>query len=196
MTPEEQTNVYVYEHANPSVVNINTRSVQIDHFFRMQRESEGSGSGAIIDQAGHIITNFHVVDGANQIEVTLASNQSYPATLIGEDKEHDIAILKIEAPQSELSPIVMGTSGMLRVGQRVYVLGNPFGWDGTLTTGIISSLNGDLPSRVPGRTMKSLIQTDAAMNPGNSGGPLLNTNGEMIGMCVAIASKCRRKTPG
>lgn len=96
MTPEEQTNIYVYEHANPSVVNIDTRSVQIDHFL-MQRESEGSGSGAIIDRQGHILTNFHVVDGASQIEVTLASNKTYPATLIGEDKEHDIAVLKLEA---------------------------------------------------------------------------------------------------
>ncbi len=189
LTPEEQTNIYVYEHANPSVVNINTRSVQIDRFFMMQREAEGSGSGAIIDKQGHILTNFHVVDGANQVEVTLASNKTYPAVLVGEDKEHDIAVLKIEAPPEELAPLVIGTSEKLRVGQRVYVLGNPFGWDGTLTTGIISSLNRDLPSRVPGRVMKSLIQTDAAMNPGNSGGPMLNTNGEMIGMCVAIATK-------
>lgn len=189
LTPEEQTNIYVYEHANPSVVNINTRSVQIDRFFMMQRESEGSGSGAIIDREGHILTNYHVVDGANQVEVTLASNKTYPATLIGEDKEHDIAVLKVDAPRAELTPLVLGTSEKLSVGQRVYVLGNPFGWDGTLTTGIISSLNRDLPSRVPGRMMQALIQTDAAMNPGNSGGPLLNTNGEMIGMCVAIATK-------
>ncbi|TWU28493.1 S1C family serine protease [Bythopirellula polymerisocia] len=189
LTPEEQTNIYVYEHANPSVVNINTRSVQIDRFFMMQRESEGSGSGAIIDKSGHILTNSHVVDGANEVEVTLASNKTYTAVLIGEDKEHDIAVLKIQAPSKELTPIVLGTSENVRVGQRVYVLGNPFGWDGTLTTGIVSSLNRDLPSRVPGRAMKSLIQTDAAMNPGNSGGPLLSTNGEMLGMCVAIATK-------
>lgn len=189
MTNEEQTNILVYDHTNPSVVNINTRSIEIDHFFRMQRESEGSGSGAVIDTAGHIVTNYHVVDGANQIEVTLASNQSYPATLVGQDEEHDIAVLKVDAPLGELVPIELGTSESLRVGQRVYVLGNPFGWDGTLTTGIVSSLNRDLPSRVPGRPMQGLIQTDAAMNPGNSGGPLLNTRGQMIGMCVAIATK-------
>jgi S1-C subfamily serine protease len=189
LTTEEQTNVYVYEHANPSVVNINTRSVQIDHFFQMQREAEGSGSGAILDREGHIITNFHVVDGASQMEVTLASNKSYPAELVGADKEHDIAVLKVDAPAAELTPINLGSSDHLRVGQRVYVLGNPFGWDGTLTTGIVSSLNRDLPSRVPGRLMQALIQTDAAMNPGNSGGPLLNTSGQMIGMCVAIATK-------
>jgi S1-C subfamily serine protease len=189
LTTEEQTNIYVYEHANPSVVNINTRSVQIDHFFRMQREAEGSGSGAILDRQGHILTNYHVIDGANQMEVTLASNTSYPAVLVGGDKEQDIAVLKVDAPAEELIPITLGKSDHLRVGQRVYVLGNPFGWDGTLTTGIVSSLNRDLPSRVPGRLLQALIQTDAAMNPGNSGGPLLNTSGQMIGMCVAIATK-------
>lgn len=189
LTNEEQTNIYVYEHANPSVVNIDTRSVQIDHFFGMQREAEGTGSGAILDRDGHVITNYHVIDGANQIEITLASNKSYPATVIGGDKEQDIAVLKVDAPADELTPITLGNSDRLRVGQRVYVLGNPFGWDGTLSTGIVSSLNRDLPSRVPGRNMQALIQTDAAMNPGNSGGPLLNTSGQMIGMCVAIATK-------
>ncbi len=189
LTTEEQTNVYVYDHANPSVVNIDTHSVQIDHFFGMQREAEGTGSGAILDREGHIITNYHVIDGADQIEITLASNKSYPAKVIGGDKEQDIAVLKVDAPAAELTPITLGHSDNLRVGQRVYVLGNPFGWDGTLSTGIVSSLNRDLPSRVPGRNMQALIQTDAAMNPGNSGGPLLNTSGQMIGMCVAIATK-------
>jgi len=186
---EEQVGVFVYENVNPSVVNINTRSVQIDRFFRFQREAEGSGSGAVLDKQGHILTNFHVVDGADTIEVTLASNQSFAATLIGGDKEHDIAVLKIEAAPKDLRPISMGSSSDLRVGQQAFVLGNPFGWDGTLTTGIISSLNRDLPSRVADRSMHSLIQTDAAMNPGNSGGPLLNTDSKMIGMCVAIATK-------
>lgn len=189
LTTEEETNVYVYEHVNPSVVNIDTRSIQVDMFFGLQREAEGTGSGAILDRDGHIVTNFHVVDGADQMDVTLASNKNYPAVLVGGDKEQDIAILKVDAPAAELTPITLGSSDHLRVGQRVYVLGNPFGWDGTLTTGIVSSLNRDLPSRVQGRTMQALIQTDAAMNPGNSGGPLLNTSGQMIGMCVAIATK-------
>jgi len=189
VTSEEQVSVLVYENVNPSVVNISTRSVQIDRFFMLQREAEGSGSGAVIDKQGHIITNFHVVEGADAIEVTLASNLSFTATLVGGDKEHDIAVLKIDAKPEDLRPISMGNSSDLRVGQRAYVLGNPFGWDGTLTTGIISSLNRDLPSRAEGRSMHSLIQTDAAMNPGNSGGPLLNTNSKMIGMCVAIATK-------
>jgi S1-C subfamily serine protease len=130
-----------------------------------------------------------VIDGADQIEITLAGDKSYPAVFVGGDKEQDIAVLKMDAPAEELTPITLGSSDRLRVGQRVYVLGNPFGWDGTLTTGIVSSLNRDLPSRVPGRLMQALIQTDAAMNPGNSGGPLLNTSGQMIGMCVAIATR-------
>ena len=186
---EEDINVYVYENVNPSVVNIDTRRVEVDRFFRMQREAEGSGSGAVIDKQGHIITNYHVVEDANAIQVTLASNQNFPATLIGGDKEHDIAVLKIDAKPEDLRPISLGSSSDLRVGQRSFVLGNPFGWDGTLTTGIISSLNRDLPSREAGRSMRSLIQTDAAMNPGNSGGPLLNIHSQMIGMCVAIATK-------
>jgi len=135
------------------------------------------------------LTNFHVVEGARNIEVTLASNKTFTATLVGKDKEHDIAILRIEADPDDLQPVNLGRSDNLRVGQRVYVLGNPFSWEGTLTTGIISSLNRDLPSRVAGRSMPSLIQTDAAMNPGNSGGPLLDTQSRMIGMCVAIATK-------
>jgi S1-C subfamily serine protease len=170
-------------------VNIDTTTVQVDRFFMMQREAEGSGSGAVLDQQGHIITNYHVIDGARKIDVTLASNAVYPAELVGGDKEHDIAVLKIEAPAEELFPISLGASDNLRVGQRVYAVGNPFGWDGTMTTGIISSLNRDLPSRVEGRLMQALIQTDAAMNPGNSGGPLLDSNARMIGMCVAIASR-------
>ena len=186
---EEDINVYVYENVNPSVVNIDTRRVEVDRFFMMQREAEGSGSGAVIDKQGHIITNYHVVEDADAIQVTLASNQNFPATLIGGDKEHDIAVLKIDAKPEDLRPISLGSSSDLRVGQRSFVLGNPFGWDGTLTTGIISSLNRDLPSREAGRSMRSLIQTDAAMNPGNSGGPLLNIHSQMIGMCVAIATK-------
>lgn len=188
--PDELRNIHVYESANRSVVNIDTTVVEVDSFWRMQRQAEGSGSGAVLDRQGHIITNYHVVDGAQKIDVTLASSvQSYPAELVGGDKEHDIAILKIDAPAEELFPITLGSSDHLRVGQRVYAVGNPFGWDGTMTTGIVSSLNRNLPSRIPGRQMQSLIQTDAAMNPGNSGGPLLNSNAEMIGMCVAIASR-------
>ena len=193
MSPDEQRNINVYETANRSVVNIDTKTVQIGPFMT-QHEAEGAGSGAVIDREGHIITNYHVIDGAQQISVTLASNDVFPAELIGGDKEHDIAVLKINAPADVLFPINMGASEHLRVGQRVYAVGNPFGWDGTMTTGIVSSLNRNLPSRIEGRQMKSLIQTDAAMNPGNSGGPLLDGNARMVGMCVAIASRTGQNT--
>jgi S1-C subfamily serine protease len=189
LSPDEQRNIRVYESANRSVVNIDTKTVEVDNFFMMQREAEGAGSGAVLDRQGHVITNYHVIDGAQQITVTLSSNSTYPAKLVGGDKEYDIAVLKIDAPPADLVPITMGASDNLRVGQRVFAMGNPFGWEGTMTTGIISSLNRDLPSRVEGRTMKALIQTDAPMNPGNSGGPLLDTHGRMIGMCVAIATR-------
>jgi S1-C subfamily serine protease len=194
LSSDEQRNIHVYDTANRSVVNIDTTTVQVDRYFLMQREAEGSGSGAVLDRQGHIITNYHVIDGAQKIDVTLASNATYPAELVGGDKEHDIAVLKINAPANELFPISLGDSDNLRVGQRVFALGNPFGWDGTMTTGIISSLNRDLPSRVEGRIMQALIQTDAAMNPGNSGGPLLDSNARMIGMCVAIASRTGQNT--
>jgi len=193
MSPDEQRNISVYETANRSVVNIDTKTVQIGPFMT-QHEAEGAGSGAVIDREGHIITNYHVIDGAQQISVTLASNDVFPAELVGGDKEHDIAVLKINAPADVLFPINMGSSEHLRVGQRVYAVGNPFGWDGTMTTGIVSSLNRNLPSRIEGRQMNALIQTDAAMNPGNSGGPLLDGNARMVGMCVAIASRTGQNT--
>ncbi|MBA4107709.1 MAG: serine protease [Pirellula sp.] len=193
LSQDEQRNISVYETANRSVVNIDTKTVSVDPFM-MQHEAEGAGSGAVLDREGHVITNYHVIDGAQQISVTLASNDVYPAELIGGDKEHDIAVLKINAPAEVLFPINLGASEQLRVGQRVYAVGNPFGWDGTMTTGIVSSLNRNLPSRVDGRQMKSLIQTDAAMNPGNSGGPLLDGNARMVGMCVAIASRTGQNT--
>ena len=119
----------------------------------------------------------------------MPGGKTYKAELVGKDPDNDVAVLKIDAPPEELFPVPIGTSDNLRVGQRVYTLGNPFGLEGTLTTGIISNLNRTLPSRMDGREMKSIIQTDAAMNPGNSGGPLLDTSGRMIGMNVAIATK-------
>ncbi|MCI0333715.1 MAG: trypsin-like peptidase domain-containing protein [Planctomycetes bacterium] len=189
LTPEEQTNIRVYDGASRGVVNILTRTVSYDRFFMLPSPGEGAGSGSVLDKKGHILTNFHVVEGANKISVTLpGGKQAYEGELIGSDPENDIAVLKIDAPSEELFPVPVGTSDSLKVGQRVYTLGNPFGLEGTLTTGIISNLNRTLPSRT-GREMKSIIQTDAAMNPGNSGGPLLDTSGRMIGMSVAIATK-------
>jgi S1-C subfamily serine protease len=190
LTPEELTHIHVYEIANRGVVNVNTRFESHDRLFPMLSvPGEGSGSGSVIDKEGHILTNFHVVEDAQEIQVTLYGGKAYPATLAGYDAAHDIAVLKIDAPAEVLFPITFGTSQNLKVGQRVYALGNPFGLEGTMTTGIISNLNRTLPSQIEGRDMQSIIQTDAALNPGNSGGPLLDTSGRMIGMNVAIATK-------
>jgi S1-C subfamily serine protease len=187
LTSEELINVRVYDGANRGVVNITTRTVSYDRFFMFPTPGEGAGSGSVIDKRGHILTNNHVIEDARGIQVTL-NGKEYDAELVGTDADADVAVLKIDAPAQELYPVPVGTSDNLRVGQRVYTLGNPFGLEGTLTTGIISNLNRTLPSRTGGE-MKSIIQTDAAMNPGNSGGPLLDTSGRMIGMNVAIATK-------
>jgi S1-C subfamily serine protease len=189
LTPEELTNIRVYDGASRGVVNITTKIESNSRFFMLPVPGEGAGSGAVLDKRGHILTNYHVIEDADRIEVTLpGGKESYEGRLVGTDAENDIALLKIEAPPEELFPVPLGSSSNLHVGQRVYTLGNPFGLDGTFTTGVISSLNRTVPNRL-GRDMKSIIQTDAAMNPGNSGGPLLDTSGRMIGMNVAIASK-------
>ncbi len=188
LTTEEMTNIHVYEGANRGVVNVTTEFVTHGNIFMLPIPGEGAGSGSVLDKRGHILTNNHVIEGARTISVALPNGKSYKAEIVGRDPEQDIAVLKIDAPAEELYPIPLGTSDNLRVGQRVYTLGNPFGLEGTLTTGIISNLNRTLPSK-KGLEMKSIIQTDAAMNPGNSGGPLLDTNGRMVGMNVAIATK-------
>lgn len=193
LTPEEQANIRVYEVANRSVVNIDTQTEQVDPFFMRRIPGNGSGSGSVIDKQGHVLTNAHVIENARAIEVTLASGETYPAKLIGQDREHDIAVLKIDAPSDVLFPLALGRSDGLRVGQQVYALGNPFGLEGSLTKGIISSLNRAIEGRT-GREMKSLVQTDAAMNPGNSGGPLLDSNARMVGMNVAIATRTGQNT--
>jgi S1-C subfamily serine protease len=189
LTSEERINVAVYQKVNRSVVNINTKSVQVDRFMMVEMPSEGEGSGTVIDRKGHILTNFHVIDGAREISVTLADSKSYPAKLVGGDLSTDVAVLKIDAPAESLSPVTFGNSTPLMVGQRVYAIGNPFGLERTLSTGIISSLNRSLPARRTGRTIKSIIQIDASINPGNSGGPLVDSRGRMIGMNTAIASR-------
>lgn len=189
LTPEEQANIRVYELASKSVVNITTSTVQYDRFGLMAVPGEGAGSGSVLDKEGHILTNAHVVDGAKGIEVTLADGSIHPAKLIGADVIYDLAVLKINAPPESLVPIRFGRSDDLKVGQRAYLVGNPFGLSGTLTTGIISSLHRSLPSRVDDLEMTSIIQTDAAMNPGNSGGPMLDSSARMIGMNVAIATR-------
>jgi S1-C subfamily serine protease len=189
LTPEELTNIRVYDGANRGVVNVLTKTISHDRFFMLPTPAEGAGSGSVLDKQGHILTNYHVVEDANKVWVTLPGGKDpFEGEIIGQDPDNDIAVLKINAPPEDLYPVPIGASENLRVGQRVYTLGNPFGLEGTLTTGIISNLNRTLPSR-NGRDMKSIIQTDAAMNPGNSGGPLLDTGGRMIGMNVAIATK-------
>jgi S1-C subfamily serine protease len=191
VTDEERVNIAVYEACNRSVVNINTKVVNETLFFDIP--SEGAGSGSVLDQLGHILTNYHVVDGAQDIQVTLYDGKTYSASLVGKDPTNDIAVIRIEAPPQHLFPVSPGDSNVLRVGQNVYAIGNPFGLERTLTTGIISSLNRSLPAK-SGRTMKSIIQIDAAINPGNSGGPLLDSRGRLIGMNTAIASRTGQNT--
>ena len=189
LTPEERVNVVVYQQNNRSVVNINTKNVSSNPFLVFEIVSEGEGSGIVIDREGHVLTNFHVVDGAKEIHVTLFDGKSYDARLVGGDIDTDVAVLKIDAPPDSLFPVVFGSSTDLLVGQRVFAIGNPFGFQRTLATGIISSLDRSLPGRRGHRLLKSIIQIDAAINPGNSGGPLLDSHARMIGMNTAIASK-------
>lgn len=190
-SPEERINIGVYETANRGVVNITTRTVVQEFFFEAPRE--GSGSGSVIDQHGHILTNHHVIEDARQIRVTLFNGREYEAGLVGQDPLNDIAVLKIDAPREQLHPLAFGDSSRLLVGQRVFAIGNPFGLERTMTVGIISSLNRTLPSRQT-RRMKAIIQIDAALNQGNSGGPLLNSSGRLIGMNTAIASSTGENT--
>lgn len=188
LTPDEQTNISVYEAANRSVVNINTKGTVAAGLFLFEVPSEGAGSASVIDKQGHLLTNYHVIEGADEIQVMLYDGSAYGAKLVGFDAPTDVAVLRIDAPAELLEPVVFGSSADLLVGQRVFAIGNPFGLERTLTTGIISSLNRSLPTK-SGRTIKSIIQTDAAINPGNSGGPLLDSGGLLIGMNTAIASR-------
>lgn len=191
-SPEERTNILVYEKSNRSVVHITTKATQRELLI-LDVPAEGTGSGSILDQNGHVLTNYHVVEGAQEISVTLHDGQSFDARLIGYDPPNDVAVLRINAPAEELVPMDLGDSSRLKVGQIVYAIGNPFGLERTMTTGIISSLNRSLPTK-GNRTMKSIIQIDAALNRGNSGGPLLDTRGRLIGMNTAIASSTGENT--
>ncbi|HTN75014.1 MAG TPA: trypsin-like peptidase domain-containing protein [Pirellulaceae bacterium] len=193
LTPEERTNVMVYEQVNRSVVNITTKAVKDNVLLFLDAEFEGSGSGSVLDQDGHILTNHHVVLDAKEIKVTLYNGENYDATLVGFDAVNDIAVVRVQAPRELLVPVTPGDSRRLHVGQHIYAIGNPFGLERTLTVGIISSLNRSLPSR-SGRTMKSIIQIDAALNRGNSGGPLLDSHGRLVGMNTAIASSTGENT--
>jgi len=188
---EEQQNIGVYKKALPSVVNITSSAMTFDFFYGAV-PSQGQGSGFILDKQGHILTNNHVIDNAQRVEVTLSDKHKYKATVIVVDKNHDLALLQINAPN--LVPATLSESTGLVVGQRVYAIGNPFGLSGTMTRGIISAIRS---IRGPGgNPIEDAIQTDAAVNPGNSGGPLLNSRGEVIGITTLIANNGADQSSG
>jgi S1-C subfamily serine protease len=189
---EEQNNIAVYRRVLPSVVNITSRAV-VFNFFYGTVPQEGQGSGFVLDKAGHVLTNYHVVEGANRgIEVKLSNKRSYKATVVGTDKVHDLALLQVDAPN--LEPVTLADSSQLAVGEKVYAIGNPFGLSGTMTRGIISSIRSIKTAE--GAPIEDAIQTDAAINPGNSGGPLLNSRGEVIGINTMIASNGAEQSSG
>jgi S1-C subfamily serine protease len=185
---DERATMAVFEKAMNSVVFIANTAIQRDFWsLDLFEVPQGSGSGFVWNKQGHIVTNFHVVYGASSIKVTLADRSEYKAALIGADPDHDLAVLQIQAPDDALSPVTVGTSHDLRVGQKVLAIGNPFGLDHTLTTGVVSALGRTIKS-LSNRTIEGVIQTDAAINPGNSGGPLLDGTGRLIGVNTQIVS--------
>jgi S1-C subfamily serine protease len=179
-----EENVRIYKQASPAVANIVTRAVKYDVFYDPVAV-EGAGSGFVIDTAGHILTNYHVVEGAQTIEVTLGDQSRFKAKYIGADTRNDIALIQVDPGRHKLTPLPLGDSRSLLVGQRVLAIGNPFGFQSTLTTGVVSSL-GRTVQTSDNTFIDEAIQTDAAINRGNSGGPLLNTRGEVIGINSAI----------
>jgi S1-C subfamily serine protease len=184
---DEQDNVTVYEKVGPAVVNITSTVLSFDNFLQAVPQ-QGTGSGSVLDKEGRILTNYHVVKGARQLEVTLSTGKRYAARMLGADPDHDLAVIQLVDPPTDLTTIALGNSASLKVGRKVLAIGNPFGLDRTMTTGIISALGRDLQSERAGRTLLNLIQTDAAINPGNSGGPLLDNQGQLIGVNTAIFS--------
>jgi S1-C subfamily serine protease len=188
LTNDEQNNISVFKSASPSVVFVTNTQLRRQRFsLNVMEIPRGSGTGFIWDESGLIVTNFHVVQGANKITIELQSNKSYQATVVGSAPEKDIALLKIDAPNEDLQPLPLGDSTSLAVGRKVLAIGNPFALDTTLTVGVVSALGREIKS-ITNRTIKNVIQTDAAINPGNSGGPLLNSNGQLVGVNTAIYS--------
>ncbi len=184
----ERATMDLFRGVSPSVVHITTLARRADVFsFNVLEIPQGTGSGFVWDELGHVVTNFHVISQADSTEVTLSDHTTWPARIIGVAPDKDLAVLQIEAPRDTLRPIQVGTSADLGVGQNVFAIGNPFGLDQTLTTGIISALGREITS-LTRRTIKDAIQTDAAINPGNSGGPLLDSAGRLIGVNTAIFS--------
>lgn len=185
---DELDNIRIFKEVSPSVVSITSVALQRDFFtLRPLEIPQGTGSGFVWDEAGHIVTNYHVIHGASKVSVSCMDQSTWKGEVIGVDPDHDIAILRIDAPGSKLAPVKIGRSTQLQVGQKVLAIGNPFGFDSTLTTGIISALGRSIRS-MSERIIHDVIQTDAAINPGNSGGPLLDSFGRVIGMNTAIVS--------
>jgi len=184
LTEDESINVRIYRQASPAVANILTKATEYD-FFMDPVPVEGAGSGFVIDARGYILTNYHVVEGAQSIEVVLGDQTRYPATFIGADQRNDVALVKIDPKGKNLVALQLGDSGSLQVGQKVLAIGNPFGFQSTLTTGVVSAL-GRTVQTSQSTFIDEAIQTDAAINRGNSGGPLINTHGEVIGINSAI----------
>jgi S1-C subfamily serine protease len=188
LAADERATIQLFEQASPSVVYISTRRRVVDFWSRdVMSVPQGTGSGFIWDDSGHVVTNFHVIEGASEADVRLNDGRTYKAGLVGASPMHDLAVLRINVPFDSPPAVPVGTSGDLKVGQKVFAIGNPFGLDYTLTSGLISALDRSLSER-GGVTIRHLIQTDAAINPGNSGGPLLDSAGRLIGINTAIYS--------
>ncbi len=192
LTSDERNNIEIYRRSSRGVVNITSTTVSYDFFLR---PIPGSGSGVVIDNQGHIVTNYHVIENAQRLEVTLSDLSRHPARVVGIDPSNDLAVIQVDTDNVQWRPIPLGSSRGLRVGQKVLAIGNPFGLEGTLTTGIISSLGRSIEA-TNGRVIEGIIQTDAAINPGNSGGPLLNAEGEVIGVNTAIISPSNHGSVG
>ena len=188
LAQDEKATIDLFKENSRSVVFITTlRAARDIRTLNLMEIPAGTGSGFIWDDAGHVVTNFHVVQGANGAQVTLWNHKTYAADLVGVAPNYDLALLRIHAPASELRPIPIGESGNLQVGQKVFAIGNPFGLDQSLTTGVVSALGRQIEA-VTGRPIEDVIQTDASVNPGNSGGPLLDSAGRIIGVNTAIYS--------
>lgn len=188
LAEDEKSTIELFRNASPSVVYITSIALRRNLFsLNVYEIPQGTGSGIIWDAQGRIVTNYHVISDANRIEVTLADRTTWKGVLVGAAPERDIAVLQISAPAAKLKPIAIGESDSLLVGQKVFAIGNPFGLDHTITSGIVSALDREITA-VTGRTITGVIQTDAAINPGNSGGPLLDSAGRLIGVNTAIYS--------
>ncbi len=188
LAADEQNTIDIFKENSPSVVYVTSIALRRSFFSLNAVEvPRGTGTGFVWDQKGRIVTNFHVIKDANEVQVTMADNSTWKAVLVGASPDKDLAVLQIDAPNRLLRPIAIGRSSDLQVGQKVFAIGNPFGLDQTITSGIISALNREIKA-ITGRTIRGVIQTDAAINPGNSGGPLLDSAGRLIGVNTAIYS--------